>query len=131
MDNQAIINLLRQHWPELMAVYAFGSRISGSSHNGSDLDLAILLPGYAQPEALWQQAGQIADLVHCPVDLLDFRAASTVMQHQILTTGTRWWKKDSSTELYEAAMLSEKLYLDEARQGILDDIHKRGSVYGR
>lgn len=131
MDTQAIVNRLRQHWPDLMAVYAFGSRISGHSHTDSDLDLAILLPGYVQPEDLWQQAGQIADLAHCPVDLLDFRAASTVMQHQILTTGSRWWKKDSNAELYEAAVLSEKLYLDEARQGILDDIRKRGSIYGR
>jgi len=33
--------------------------------------------------------------------------------------------------LFEAAMLTEKLHLDEMRKGLLDDIAARGTVYGR
>lgn len=66
----------------------------------------------------------------CPVDLLDLRAASTVMQHQILTTGERLWAKDVSAGLFEAAMLTEKLHLDEMRHDLLQDIQTRGTVYG-
>ena len=36
----------------------------------SDLDLAVLVAGYAEPLALWELAGDLADLVGCPVDLL-------------------------------------------------------------
>lgn len=66
----------------------------------------------------------------CPVDLLDLRAASTVMQHQILTTGERLWAKDVRAGLFEAAMLTEKLHLDEMRHDLLLDIQTRGTVYG-
>jgi uncharacterized protein len=49
----------------------------------------------------------LADIAGCAVDLLDIRAASTVMQCQILTLGTAWWRKDVRAGLFEAAMLSE------------------------
>ena len=43
-----------------------------------------------------------------PIDLLDFRAG-----------------------LLEAAMLNEKIYLDQMRQGLILDVQKRGAVHGR
>jgi len=72
----------------------------------------------------------LADITHCPVDLLDFRAASTVMQNQILTRGRRLWAKDVRAGLFEAAMLNEKIYLDQMRQGLILDVQKRGAVHG-
>jgi uncharacterized protein len=42
------------------------------------------------------------------VDLLDLRAASTVMQYQIITTGQRWWVKYVQPALFESVVLSEK-----------------------
>ena len=53
------------------------------------------------------------------------------MQHQILTTGQRWWAKNAQAALFEAAVLSEKTELDLARAGVLADIQHRGTVYGR
>jgi hypothetical protein len=91
----------------------------------------VLVAGYAEPLALWKLAGELADLAGCPVDLLDLRAASTVMQYQIITGGQRWWVKDAQVALFEAAMLSEKTALDTARAGLLGDIQKQGKVYGR
>ena len=134
MDSRPIIALLQQRLPALMAVYAFGSRIKDEGRHAnaqSDLDLAVLVEGYADPLQLFELAGAVADLAHCHVDLLDMRAASTVMQHQILTQGVRWWAKDVQAGLFEAAMLSEKIYLDQARHGRVRDVVQRGSVYGR
>ncbi|WP_370690445.1 nucleotidyltransferase domain-containing protein [Nitrosomonas sp.] len=96
----------------------------------SDLDLAVLVAGYAEPLVLWALAGDLADVTGCPVDLLDLRAASTVMQYQVITTGQRWWALDIQAALFEAAILSEKTELDTARAGLLSDILKRGKVYG-
>ena len=131
MKRSAIVQSLQERLPGLLAVYAFGSRIQGTAGPQSDLDLAVLVAGYADPLALFDLAGVLADVAGCPVDLLDLRAASTVLQHQILVTGQRWWALDAQAALFEAAMLSEKTALDEARAGLLADILQRGTVYAR
>ena len=103
----------------------------------------LAIPGTGDPQHLEQnvaaaalrltgdELARLADLAGCPVDLLDLRAASTVMQYQVITTGQRWWAKDAQAALYEAAVLSEKTALDSARAALLADIGKEGSVYGR
>lgn len=131
MNREAIIATLQTRLPHLLGIYAFGSRISGTARPDSDLDLAVLVAGYADPLILFDLAGAVADVAGCAVDLLDLRAASTVMQYQIITTGQRWWAKNVQAALFEAAMLSEKTELDTARAGVLADIQQRGTVYGR
>ncbi|WP_020564580.1 type VII toxin-antitoxin system MntA family adenylyltransferase antitoxin [Methylosarcina fibrata] len=131
MKQRAIVECLQARLDNLLAVYAFGSRVQGTAGPESDLDLAVLVAGYADPLALWALAGDLADMAGCPVDLVDLRAASTVMQYQIITQGQRWWASDAQAALYEAAILSEKTALDTARAGLLNDIQNRGSVYGR
>jgi predicted nucleotidyltransferase len=134
MRKEPLIALLKQRLPGLLAIYAFGSRMT---HQGvkarpdSDLDLAVLLKGYADPVMLFDLSGELADITNCPVDLLDMRAASTVMQYQILTQGEAWWRQDVQAGLFEAAMLSEKMALNEARARLIQDVALRGSVYGR
>ena len=131
MNRDAIIQILQERLPHLLAIYAFGSRITGHARADSDLDLAVLVAGYADPLALFDLAGDLADVAGCAVDLLDLRAASTVMQYQILMTGQRWWASDAQAALFEAAVLSQKTALDTARAGLLADIEQRGTVYGR
>lgn len=131
MNREAIAQTLQRRIPNLLAIYAFGSRITGTAGPESDLDLAVLVAGYAQPLSLFDLAGDLADLALCPVDLLDLRSASTVMQYQIITTGQRWWAKDGQAALFEVAILSEKTALDTARACLLKDIQQRGTVYGR
>ncbi len=134
MHREPLIAVLKQRLTGLLAIYAFGSRIQDqgkSARPDSDLDLAVLLEGYADPVALFDLSGELADITGCPVDLLDMRAASTVMQYQILTHGTTWWRKDVRAGLFEAAMLSEKMALNEARTELIQDVTSRGHVYGR
>ena len=88
-----IIAHLQAKFENLMAIYALGSRIQGTATPTSDLDLAILVEGKAEPLALWYASGDLGNLLNHDVDLLDFRAASTVMQNQILYTGERWWAR--------------------------------------
>ena len=130
MNRDALVQTLAARIPDLLAVYAFGSRITGAARVDSDLDLAVLVAGYADAVVLFNLAGELADAAGCAVDLLDLRAASTVMQYQIITTGQRWWRKDIQADLFEAAVLSEKTELDAARAGVLADIQQRGTVYG-
>jgi predicted nucleotidyltransferase len=134
MHKEPLMAILKQRLPGLLAIYAFGSRIQNqgqAARPDSDLDLAVLMEGYGNPVALFDLSGELADIAGCPVDLLDIRAASTVMQYQILTQGNAWWRKDVRAGLFEAAMLSEKMALNEARAGLIEDVTQRGHVYGR
>lgn len=131
INHTAILHTVQTKVPNLLAVYAFGSRITGTARADSDLDLAVLVAGYAEPFTLFDLAGELADIAGCPVDVLDLRAASTVMQYLVITTGQRWWACDGQAALFEVAVLSEKTALDTARAGLLQDIQHRGTVYGR
>ena len=130
MYSDNIVQTLQDRVPHLLAVYAFGSRIQGQFRPDSDLDLAVLVAGYADTILLFNLASDLADITNCPVDLLDMRAASTIMQYQILSTGQRWWAKDIQARLFECMVLSEKTALDEARAGLMQDIQTRGTIYG-
>jgi len=131
MKRDALIHSLQTRIPDLLAIYAFGSRIQGTARLDSDLDLAVLVAGYTDSLILFEVANELADVAGYAVDLLDLRAASTVMQYQIITTGERWWTLDMQAALFEAFILSEKTALDIARAGLLADIRQRGTVYGR
>ena len=89
MNADPFLQILQKRVPELLAVYAFGSQVQGSAGPESDLDLAVLVAGYADPLTLFSLASELSELAGCPVDLLDLRAASTVMQYQVITTGER------------------------------------------
>lgn len=126
-----IVATIRARFPNTIAAYAFGSQIQGTAGPESDLDLAVLVAGYADPLALWDAAGSLADVAGCPVDLLDLRAASTVMQYQVITTGQRLWAAGVQGGLFECFVLSEKTALDEARAPLLADIQSTGRIHGR
>lgn len=131
MSVEAVLAQLLASVPDLMAVYVFGSQATGEANADSDLDLAVLAAGTVDPLLLWQIAGELADIVAVPVDLLDLRAASTAMQYQVITTGRRLWNKDSQAGIFESYILSEKTALDTARAALLADIQKEGKVHGR
>lgn len=67
MSQAAIIQTLQAGLPNLLAIYAFGSRIQGTAQIDSDLDLAVLVAGYAESLVLWTLAGDLADVAGCPV----------------------------------------------------------------
>jgi predicted nucleotidyltransferase len=117
--------------PNTMAIYAFGSQVHATASADSDLDLAVLVAGYAEALSLWDLAGSLPDMVGCQVDLLDLRAASTVMQYQVITTGECLWSVGLQAGLFECYVLSEKTDLDRARAPLLADILSTGKIYGR
>lgn len=131
MDIQALLTHLQDQLPDLLAVYLFGSHAQGTAGPDSDVDMAVLVPGEIDPMLLWQIAGDMADIAKVPVDLIDLRAATTVMQYQIVTRGQRLWARDVQAGLYESFILSEKTAFDAARAGLLKDIQEKGTVYGR
>ena len=131
MNHEALVAHLRAHLPDLLTVYLFGSRADGTAGPQSDLDIAILNDGPLDPVTLWGLASDLAEMAGCPVDLVDLRTASTVLQYQVITKGIRLWHRDVQAGIYEAFILSEKTALDGMRAGLIDDIVKDGRVHGR
>lgn len=126
-----LVQYLQNHLSGLLAIYVFGSRITGDAGPESDLDLAVLVEGRADAVGLWHLASELADITGCPVDLLDLRHVSTVMQYQIITTGKRLWAEDHRAALYESFILSEMTALDEARAPLMGIIQREGIIHGR
>jgi uncharacterized protein len=99
--------------------------------SASDVDVAIDIARPLTAQELWDAAHTLAAQVARDVDLVDFRLASDVLRHQILTTGQRLYAKDAVAQAsYEAAVLSEYLDFVAQRAPLMRDIAARGSVYG-
>lgn len=130
LPTDVLLAALQARFPGLLALYLYGSAARGEDGPHSDVDLAVLLPGKADPVALWEAGNELALRLARDVDLVDLRAASTVMQYQIITTGERLWTRDAQALQYESFILSAKTALDEARAGLLADITSTGRVYG-
>ncbi len=126
-----VLALVLAKIPNLMALYVFGSQVQGTSGPESDLDVSVLAPGLIDPNVLWSLSNEIASLVNSAVDLLDLRAASTVMQYQVLSTGKTVCDIGLQARLFEVSVFSEKLALDEAREPLLRTITREGHVYAR
>ena len=131
MDEAAIIDRLREALPGLAGVWLFGSQAGGEAQAASDIDLAILVDGKADPIELWSLAAELAGIAGRPVDLIDLRDASTVMQSQIVARGRRLWSRDNGAALYELVVLREKMDLDIRRAAQMDDIAATGTIHGR
>ncbi|MBF0135092.1 MAG: nucleotidyltransferase domain-containing protein [Magnetococcus sp. DMHC-1] len=131
MNLDLLATCLRDRLPGLLAIYLFGSHAADKAGPESDLDLAILLADKIDPVGLWTLADELVDMAGCPVDLVDLRTATTVLQYQIMMTGRRLWTRDHRAPLYESFILSEKTALDEARAPLLEIIRQEGSIHGR
>ncbi len=76
---------------DLMAVYAHGSAIRNATHQGSDLDLALLFPRHVKPDVklLYRELGKLASLAGRPVDIGVLNQDNTVYAKEVVTHGKR------------------------------------------
>ena len=132
MTDREIIGAVLELIPSALAIYLFGSRAQGGERPESDLDLGVLMPGTADVVELWDKAQDLAIRFDTDVDLVDLRAASTVMQYQVVTTGRRLFAAPGlDADRFEMFVLKEMTYLNEARAGVMADIVRGGRVHGR
>lgn len=131
MSEPEFLSILLGSIPDLVAVYQFGSTVEGSEHPESDLDLAILAPRPLDNVDRWTVQEEIATQLRRDVDLVDLRAASTVMQMQVLSQGTvqEEWDRTARQE-FEMQVYSAYALLNEERAAILEDVQVRGRIYG-
>ncbi|MEY4107575.1 MAG: hypothetical protein RL181_1917 [Bacteroidota bacterium] len=124
---EALVNIV----PDLKGVYLFGSRADGSARPDSDFDFAFLNTGTRLSDlAVHSLRLALATSLDAEVDLVDLRAASTVLQFQIISKGRRIYSSDDSfCDTFDLFVYSSYQHLNEGQQEIIQAIRQRGKVY--
>lgn len=85
---------LRQD-PRILAVYAFGSQVSGATRPGSDLDLAVLLDRPLDLQGELRLRGDLVTLLdRDDIDLVVLNLAPPLLRYEIVTGGRRLFTRD-------------------------------------
>jgi uncharacterized protein len=131
IDPKLIVSHLNKSISSLQAVYLYGSFLSASFSDESDLDIAIKTEQRLDNQKRWQIQEDLASIYGRDVDLLDLDRASLVMQFEVISTGERiYCAAENTTALYETLVYSRYLDFNQIRKPIIEEITKRGSVYG-
>lgn len=131
-EESDLATALREAFPEAVAGYVFGSAATGALHAGSDVDLAVLCTRPLDPIRRFDGQEAIARSLGVDVDVVDLRAASTVMQMQVITTGRVLFSSDEAErDRFEDLAYGSYARLNEERAAILAQVAREGSVHGR
>lgn len=127
----ALVDSLGEKFPQLLAVYCFGSFGTEYERLASDLDLAVYARRPLPAVQLWRTAQDLASDVGRDVDLVDLASASAVMRAQVVHGGERIYCADEvACETFEDYVYSSYARLNEERRGILEDVLRRGNIHG-
>jgi uncharacterized protein len=121
------------HLANVQAVYLYGSAADDTMQEQSDVDLAILLaPEVAKATgslSLSDLRVALEEIAGRPVDLVNLRLCSTVLQKEITTTGLLLYVGDRyAIDEFEMLVLSFYSKLNEERAEILEELAKTGRV---
>ena len=129
-----IVRIVLEHYPSTQAIYLFGTYGTAEEWPESDVDIAVLLP----PEDARQKPHlmltpchyALADALGKPVDLVNARRVSTVLQKEIVQSG-RLLYSGNATAVAEFELLTLSFYqkLNEERQDILSSFEATGRAY--
>ncbi|MFT6865944.1 MAG: putative nucleotidyltransferase [Cyclobacteriaceae bacterium] len=113
------------------AIYIFGSTAEDNYTSISDVDLAVYADEALEILSLWDLKAKIANILNREVDLVDLKAANTVLQMQIISKGKRvYCENPSKMEVFESLIFSMYAQLNEDRAAILETISIDKKIYG-
>ncbi len=131
MTRDDMVRMILASFQNVDAIYLFGSESAGAQHAHSDIDLAVISNATLSPKRLWEVSQELAARASRDVDIVDLREASTVMRMQVVSTGERLFcASEKRCEAFEDFVYSDYARLNEERAAILQDIRRRGSIYG-
>ena len=121
------VQLLLEAFPDLLAIYVFGSFGTKYETAESYLDIAILPLRLLNEVELWRLAQDLAEKIRRDVEVIDLLRASTVFRFQVITTSTRVYCSDpKQCDAIENTYLSMYLRLNEERAEIIQDKLRNG-----
>jgi predicted nucleotidyltransferase len=129
-----IVEVVRGHYPDVQAVYLFGTHGTPHERPDSDVDIALLLPVPSAKKAgslaMSACGSELTSVLGKDVDLVNLRRVDTVFQNEILTTAKELFVGDRNAA-GEFHLLVMSLYqkLTEERAEIVREIMRTGRVY--
>ena len=131
-EDREAVAAIRSAVTGLVAIYRFGSSVSGERSPESDIDLAVLATTPLDPLLRFDLQERLASTLSQNVDLVDLRAASPVMAIQVIGKGRLILDEDAAARgRFEDLTYSVYARLNEERRGILERVAAEGTVYGR
>lgn len=129
-----LIDRVLKYYPEVQAIYLFGSYGTENEWPDSDIDIAVLLPptqakatGSLALSLLWLELEQTFGK---SVDLINARQVSTVLQKEIIMADRRIYCGDRyAADEFEMLVLSFYQKLNEERAEILAEGLRSGRFH--
>jgi uncharacterized protein len=136
IDRQRLLdtarNALLAAFPNVWAIYVYGSFARGDHSLKSDIDLALLLPPDEKIDELLSIISDVSTRVHREVDLVDLRKASDVLRREILAEGRILHVSQPDRVLeWEGTAISRYQRYREEVSDLLKDFQSTGIGYGQ
>ena len=133
--SDAIVKTVLRFYPDVEAVYLFGSHGTEDERRDSDADVALLFPPPVAKTitnlAMSQCSHALIDILKKSVDLINLRAMNVVFQHEIIQGGRIIYQRSEyAVDEYEMTVMSLYQKLNSERAGILQDIFQTGRIVG-
>ena len=129
-----IICTIMENFPNVQAVYLFGSFDTENEWPNSDIDIGLLLhPSQAKETShliLNSCRMALSDYTRKDVDLVNIRQVSTVFQKEIIATGRLLYCADRyAVDEFEMLVLSYYQKLNQERRKLLDSFFQSKRAY--
>lgn len=133
MNGETIVKTVLSYYPEVEAIYLFGSYLTPDQQQASDADLALLFPHekakLLKNLAMGECRDALENILKRTVDLINLRTANTVFQNEIIQQGRIIYQQNErAIDEFEMQIMSSYQKLNEERAGILEDILETGRI---
>lgn len=122
-----------KHYPDVQAIYLFGSYAVNDAWPDSDVDIALLLPHETSQACgcllMSDLCIELESSLGREVDLINLRQVSTVLQKEVIMAEGRICQGDEyAADEFEMLTLSYYQKLNEERREILEEIQASGKI---
>jgi uncharacterized protein len=133
MHGETIVKTVLSFYPDVEAIYLFGSYLTSDQQQDSDVDIAVLFPHekakLLKNFAMSDCRDALENVLKRTVDLINMRTVNTVFQNEIIQQGRIIYQQNERTvDEFEMQVMSSYQKLNEERAGILEDILETGRI---
>ncbi len=129
---KTLSRLLHEIFPDAKASYLFGSASRKELRPDSDIEIAVLQDGDLDVAVILHLKSEVSKIFRRNVDVIDLKQANTVTAAEIISSTLVLSSHNPDEQaFFETTAFSKYAILNEERAGILDDIFKTGTIYGR
>lgn len=129
-DKKTIVEFLKSEL-DILFIYLFGSFARGEGRDDSDIDLAIYSTEKVSSYRLFTLGNELSFKLGSDIQIVDIKSASTVFAAKIIGDREELYSKDRYTmENFNMKTLSQYAKLNEEREVVIDEVERRGKVYG-